>query len=655
MIAFYWALFVLFRISFFILFRDVSGDFSYNELFNTFFMGVRFDLRLAILITFPVIFLAILPRINQTNSVLIRKIASSYNLIISILIILFYMADFGHYEYLDRRLDATALIYLENPLIALRMIMESYSVILGTIFLILLILGIYFVNRLIMHKTIQKSPKRISNWQKCIGIILSGIILLIGAWGTLSPYALYWSDVQISRNSFVVAMGLNPVLYFFDTKKFQEQDYDIEKVRSHYTTMVDYLKIGNPDSEKLNFTRKVPSKKSTGNNPNIVIIMLESVGTNRLGVMGNPLNPTPNLDKIIEKALFFDKFYIPYVNTSRSVFTLITGIPDVARVKTSSRNPLVRNQNTIINDFTEYSKYYLLGGSASWANIRSLITYNIPDIKLMELGDFNRPRLDVWGISDLDLLKEAHHIFKNQSVDKPFFAIIQTASNHRPYSIPKENAGFKKLKIADELLYNAGFKSLDQFNGMRMLDHTLSHYFELAAQESYFNNTIFVIFGDHGTSDPKANHMRAANFDLKLRSYNVPLIIYKPDKVNFAQRNSTVCGLPDILPTVAGLVGISYTNRTLGRDILNSQYEKNSALIINTKLSPSSYGIINQDFYVQKSREDDSITFHKLDSAKPYQDVKTQFPKEYQELLQETEAVYETAKYLLYHNQQSTK
>ncbi len=635
------------------MYQGVSGEFEFSELVKTFLMGIRFDLRLAIIISLPLILFSLIPYFNLTISKITQKITSTYIVFISIIIILFYAADLGHYGYLDSRLDITAVIFAENPIISMQMIWESYPVILGLIIIILLVYGLHFSYRKIVKYTIQNTKSIIPILQKIIGIILGTVLLIIGSWGTLSQYALFWSDVQFSRNPFVSAMGLNPVLYFFDTIKFQEQDYDIEKVRSHYKTMTEYLNITDPDINSLNFTRNISSTISGENNlPNVVMIFLESVGANRLGAMGNPLNPTPKLDQLIKESLFFDHFYVPYVSTSRSDFTLITGIPDVARVKTSSRNPMIRNQNTIINDFKNYNKHFIIGGSASWANIRSVITYNIKDIKLTELGDFDRPRLDVWGISDLDLFRESHEIFKNESIDKPFFAIVQTASNHRPYSIPEDNEGFESIEVSENELYKSGFKSVEQYNGMRFLDHALGKFFEMASEEPYYNNTIFVLFGDHGTSDPRAHHMLPSDYELKIRSYNVPLIIYTPGNINQHQIIHKICGLTDVLPTIAGLVGIPYTNYTIGRDILNEENNINYTLIINTKLSPSSYGVIGKDFYLQKFRNGSGQTFHDLNSSSSTDDAKLVYPNKHLKFNELSDAIYETSKYLLYHNRQ---
>jgi phosphoglycerol transferase MdoB-like AlkP superfamily enzyme len=261
-------------------------------------------------------------------------------------------------------------------------------------------------------------------------------------WGTFAQYALFWSDAFFSRDPFVSALALNPVLYFYDTSNFSEADFDIEKVREYYPTISNWLGVAEPDQDNMNFTREIIPDKKIEPPPNIVIIFMESVGLNRMRLMGNPFDTTPTLDQLAKNGLFFPNFYVPWVSTSRSVFTMVTGIPDVARTKTSSRNPLIRDQYSIISEFVDHDKYYMIGGSASWANIRSLITYNLKDMDLIELEDFDRPRVDVWGISDLDLLREAHDLFSKRDSEKPFFAVVQTAANHRPYSIPEDNASF---------------------------------------------------------------------------------------------------------------------------------------------------------------------------------------------------------------------
>ena len=643
-----WLFFILFRIVFFYTFNDPVADVSASDLTRAFWMGVRFDLRLAILISLPLLVLTMIPVLNMGRSHRTRTVGKWIYGILIIGAVLFYTADFGHYAYLQQRVDITALILLENPTISAQMVWESYPVVWFLSILALLCFTWIKLHDGLVAATVAKTPKYRNTSHKVVSVIVGGTIYLFSLWGTFAQYALFWSDAFFSRDPFVSALALNPVLYFYDTSNFSEADFDIEKVREYYPTISNWLGVAEPDQDNMNFTREIIPDKKIEPPPNIVIIFMESVGLNRMRLMGNPFDTTPTLDQLAKNGLFFPNFYVPWVSTSRSVFTMVTGIPDVARTKTSSRNPLIRDQYSIISEFVDHDKYYLIGGSASWANIRSLITYNLKDMELLELGDFNRPRVDVWGISDLDLLREAHDLFSKRDSEKPFFAIVQTAANHRPYSIPKDNAGFINKDQDEQVLQKAGFNSLDQYNAMRFLDHSIGRFMEMANTADYFKNTIFVLFGDHGNADPQAEHMPADDYALRLRSYNVPFIIYAPGLGMDHRRIETVCGLPDLMPTIAGLSGIDYTNKTLGRDVLKN--ENGMAFVVNKKISPSSYGVLDSDYYLRIFRNGSGMEFHDLNSPDPAEDILSgneEMVKNYERM---TLGILETAKYMLYHN-----
>ena len=191
------------------------------------------------------------------------------------------------------------------------------------------------------------------------------------------------------------------------------------------------------------------------------------------------MEATPNLDRLASEGISFDRFYVPMVGTARSVFGMLTGIHDVASVETASSNPRIVDQYSLVNTLTDYNKHYIMGGSASWRNVRSLIKNNIPDMKLIEQEDMDYPRLDVWGISDNDLFQAAHDLFESMDQSKPFFAVVQTATNHRPYSIPDDVDGFCVIDEDETVLANAGFDSRGQYNAIRLLDHAVGEFLSL--------------------------------------------------------------------------------------------------------------------------------------------------------------------------------
>ncbi|MDC0234986.1 sulfatase-like hydrolase/transferase [Candidatus Marinimicrobia bacterium] len=645
------ALFVFFRLFFVVFFfKELDGPFI--ELIRALWVGVRFDLRLAVFIIVPVGLFFMIPFINPLGTAISRRLVNIYLRTVAVLVTFFYAFDMAHYGYLNHRIDVSAFKLLENPIIALQMVWESYPVIWSIIGLSILIWATW--------RAIEKAFQYLENRQRLVrfrdkffAFTMGGVILLFSIWGTFRQYRLLWSDAYFSEDPFIVAVCLNPILYFNETRSFVLEDFNEGKTREYYDLMIQELGVKKPDSKRLSYVRTVEGREIK-NLPNIVIIFLESVGYNRMARSGNPLNATQNLDQLSTEGIFFDRFYIPMVGTARSVFGMVTGIHDVVKVETASSNPRIVNQYSLINALTGYEKYYIMGGSASWRNIRGLLQNNIPDMQIKDQDDLDSPRLDVWGISDNDLFKVAHETFQNIDQSQPFFAIVQTATNHRPYSIPKNIEGFDLKDVNETVLSNAGFDSKEQYNAMRMLDHAVGEYISSAKTASYFNNTIFLFFGDHGTSDPRALHMPKSDYDLKLRSYQVPFLIYGPELIKGGIVRNDVSQLVDLLPTVNGLAGKPYENRTMGRDLLNGEIPIDPlALIINKKMAKPHIAVIGQNYYLSLSNRGggSTVKLHELWSDKPLVNVKDKYPKITDQYLDRLNGIYETTKYMLYHNQ----
>lgn len=251
-----------------------------------------------------------------------------------------------------------------------------------------------------------------------------------------------------------------------------------------------------------------------------------------------------------------------------------------------------------MNDFKGYEKYYFIGGSTSWANIRGLLKDNIDSLHLYEQDDYDAPKLDVWGISDKNLFLSSNKILAREN--KPFFAVIQTADNHRPYSIPEEDRKeFKKISVPTDTLHKYGFESEDEYNAFRYTDFCFEKFFEAAKKENYFSNTIFVFTGDHGIPGDAGNMFPDAWTNNRLTCEHVPFLIYAPNMLK-PQRYSFLASQIDIMPTIAGLCNISYTNTAMGRNLLDEKMladsGKNNAVFI-MDMDQKRIGIIHNDLY----------------------------------------------------------
>ncbi|MHC8327449.1 LTA synthase family protein [Pseudomonas sp. LB1P83] len=656
-------LFALLRVVFFFGFSgfEPKALMDTKGVWETLNIGFRFDLRLAILTMLPLALLAWIPRWNLLRSRLLRRIARVYLVAVLSVMLLIYIIDFGHYAYLGVRINATVLRFIEDAQISRDMVWQTYPVIwisLGWLATVALVtLALVRLERV----TLDRPRKAIHPLSATWGGALMVIVVLLGILGRVenmnleNPVPLRWSDAFFSGNNQMAALGLNPVLFLYDTAKVGQSRYDEAQVREHYAVMANYLGVDKPDPQTLDFVRhqapqpyKIPGSRP----PNVMFIMLESLGTSAVGAYGNPINPTPNLDRLATQSWFFEHFYVPVTGTAKTVWASISGVPDVTRQETATRNPLITKQNTLINAFTGYEKIYTIGGNSGWANMNALIRQSIDGVRLFEERDWKSPVVDVWGISDLDLFKETDQILQALPKDKPFFAYVQTAGNHRPFTIPKSNDGFEVKHPTLAEVQAAGSRSVEQYNAVRLLDFNLGRLMEIAKAGGWYENTIFVMFGDHNTRIAQIPFLAPAYEQLGLESNAVPMIIHAPGLIGTRKVEEAV-GLVDLLPTVAGMAGLEFRNSGMGRDIQQPapEGERVVPLVLREGTFPLIAGV-TQHYMVQMEHDGSSPTLHDLASMTPLDNVAEKNPEEFKRLSELTRAMHETSRLMLYQNVQ---
>src|SRR5471032_3078837 len=651
------ALLAALRLVFLISFSGL--DLNTPALAETLGIGLRFDLRLAVLIMLPLAVLAWLPRWNLTTLPALRWLARGYLVVALAVVGLVYIVDFGHYAYLGVRINATVLRYLEDAQISRQMVWQTYPVLwIALGWLAVLVVWLYALLRL-ERVTLDRAPKTIRRRSVVVGAGLGLVAVLLALLGRVenlnleNPVPLRWSDAFFSGNSQVAAVGLNPVLFLYDTVKVGQSQFDEAQVRQHYPVVARYLGVDRPDLQKLNFQREQavqPYGVAGRQAPNVMFVMLESLGTSAVGAYGNPLNPTPNLDRLASQSWFFKHFYVPVTGTAKTVWASITGVPDVTRQETATRNPLITRQQTLINAFTDYQKLYMIGGNAGWANINALIRQSIDGVQLYDESHWRSPLVDVWGVSDLDLFKEGDRILRAVPRDQPFFAYVQTSGNHRPFTIPKDNDGFKAQDWSLEQVQAAGSRSVEQYNAVRLLDFNIGRLMEIAKAGGYYENTIFVFFGDHNTRISQIPHMPPAFEQLGLESNHVPLLIHAPGLLQPKVVEEAV-GLADLLPTVAGMAGMPFSNGAMGRDIQqpSPEGERVVPLVLREGTFPL-IGGVTRHHLLQMQHDGSSPTLHDLASNTPLEDVAAQNPEEFQRLVELTRGLHESARLMLYRN-----
>jgi len=650
-------IFSVFRVAFWAYFNSPTDPLDFSTLATAFFIGFKYDLRLTLLILLPLLLFAWIRYVSpfksaeETVSRRSKHFWIAYLVVAFALVLIIYITHFAYYAYLHVPLDATILRFFANPGTSLLMVWQSYPVIwlvLGW----LLLLALYAMTLYWLINFFEKQPLNVLQRRYKVAVVSTASFLVIfGVYGKASWYPLRWSDAYFSTHPFAAAVTVNPLIHAASTLKNKDVQYDKDAVVQHYDEIATFLGVDKPDKESLNFNRIGHANGFHVSQPNIVMVFLESFASYKTGLSGNALDPTPYFDSIARDGIYFDNFFVPQTGTARSVFTALTGLADVETQRTSSRNPLIVNQHTIVNAFEGYDKFYFIGGSASWGNIRGLLSYNIPGLKLYEEGSYESPRMDVWGIDDLHLFEEANKVLRTQK--KPFFAIIQTAGNHRPYNIPEDNRGFKVREISHQEAFDNGFQSVDEYNSFRFMDHSIRTFIEEAKKEPYFDNTMFVFFGDHGIHANTGKHRPKYEEQLKIQGLRVPFVIYAPKLLPNGKVIHKIASEVDILPTLAGLGANGYVNTTMGRDLLDDRFDNMRYAFTVTHGLGLRLGLLDDKFYFLMNDDGSNKALHDLHSDNPRDNVIDKFADKAQQFEALTRAIFETTRYMRYHNARS--
>ncbi len=556
----------LFRIAFWLVFPNPVPE---NEL-GAFWLGLRYDIRFTAVPTLIIWMCSFLPALNPFLSRTARRIWNTVYLILILLLLIIYAADFAHYGYLHQRLNANVLGYLQDAVISSKMAWESYPIVSGLLVIAVFMAAMSWILRYNFRCT-QRHSMVFNLKQKKLPSVLFFLLLIFLIYGRAGTKPLRWSDAFKARDDYSANLSLNPLQSFESTIIFKNPTYDITKVKAHYFEMADYFGVTKPDINTLNFSRTVSAKNMTGKKiPNVVLVICESFSGYKSSMWGNPLNPTPFFNSLCNDGIFFDQCFAPSYNTARGVWAILTGMPDVSIISTNTRRAGMESQHSIINDFKGYEKYYFLGGSANWANLRSLFQNSIDSLHMYEQKDFHEPKADVWGVSDKNVFLGANKVLAKEP--KPFFAIIQTADNHRPYTISSEDRkAFTSDKVPLAMLRKYGFDNAAEYNAFRYTDFCFQQFMSAVQKETYYQNTLFIFVGDHGIPGSAGAMMPAIWTQQGLTAHHTPLLFYQPALLQ-PRRLSWPVSQMDILPTIAGICGMGYTNTTMGMDLLDTAH-----------------------------------------------------------------------------------
>ena len=284
---------------------------------------------------------------------------------------------------------------------------------------------------------------------------------------------------------------------------------------------------------------------------NLVIILEESMGAEFVGSLGGE-DLTPNLDALAGEGIWFEQLYATGTRSVRGIEAIVSGFPPTKKRSTVKLNETQRGFFTIASVLQEqnYNTSFIYGGSAHFDNMRRFFLNNGFQ-KVIDQKDFEDPDfVATWGVSDEDLFLKAHEFLDGMD-DKPFFSLVFSSSNHKPFEIPE---GKVEKRIGPD-----GPRHM----AVAYADYALGRFLEMAKASDYWDNTVFLVVSDHN-SRVKGAHL------IPVERFHVPGVILgggiEPRRV------PGIASQIDLLPTLLSLMGVDSRHPAIGRDLTSPAY-----------------------------------------------------------------------------------
>ena len=311
---------------------------------------------------------------------------------------------------------------------------------------------------------------------------------------------------------------------------------------------------------------------------NVVILIVESMGKEYIGAFNRELDGghyrgyMPFIDSLVNRSLTFKYSYANGRISMDAMPSILCGLPMMVEpffLTPASLNDVQGLPAMLAGK--GYDTAFFHGGhnismgfsafahSIGYARYDGLDEY-CRSPKYGGMKDFDGK----WAIWDEPFLQFS--LDGMEQLREPFLATVFTATSHPPYNVPTQYAG----------TFTDGPGDLPIHKCVRYTDHALRRFFERAAQEPWFDRTIFVLVADH------TNLAKHAVYKTDLGLYSIPILFFTPDgALPAAMREDVIAQQADITPTLLHMVGYDKPYLAFGNDLLSTPAQHTWAFSYN--------------------------------------------------------------------------
>ena len=451
--------------------------------------------------------------------------------------------------------------------------------------------AIYYIARSILSINHDSLPSRNLKW----ALPLAGVFMLIPPSWILPSGGTAITNYQSNKLAYFISSG-------FGSGIPEATEADYASIEQEYPFL-------HPASDQSTLA---PFFEDFSEPPNIVFLIVESLGGEFVGSSGQWTGFAPNLDSLAREGLYWENGLSLSGRTFGMMPSIFGSLPP-GHKGFMELGPDYPSHQTLISLLDErgYRTSFFSGFNTYFDKLDFFLEYQGTDFVLNKQKieqqykpTGNRGTENYWGYDDKTMLGIASSILDTVTAF-PRLDIYHTLQSHSPFTVPNPQEYEKKFDRlvsrmdVPESRKEAFRQYRAELTTLLFADEAVGAFMDSYRKRPHYENTIFVITGDHWLIPvPQTS---------QISRYHVPIIIYSPllkEPVHFNSVNTHAGLAPGLINLLNHNTALSFPDSVhwigSSMDTTRTFRNRHSLPLMKNKNQITDY--LHEDFYLSGTR-----------------------------------------------------
>jgi len=303
-------------------------------------------------------------------------------------------------------------------------------------------------------------------------------------------------------------------------------------------------------------TKPLPHLKASAAGRNIVLISLESTAAEYLGLYGAMPDVMPNLTRLAQTGVVFEHAYAVYPESIKGLFTMLCSVYPALDTSTQTLAAWPCRSIAALLAERGYRTALFHSGRFMYLGMHAVVRHR-GFHTLADAGDIGGNHNSSFGVDEPATVARILEWVDALPSRQKFFLTYLPIAGHHPYETPEPGP-------------DSDTEDFGRYrNALRYADASVGALIEGLQLRGLFDDTVWVIVGDHGEAFGQHPGNFGHTFQIYEENMRVPFVISVPGSPQ--ERSAQVVSLVDLAPTVLDLAGVAAPANYQGRSAISGE------------------------------------------------------------------------------------